>query len=148
MDKEFKTLKQNFGFVVDKILTAGKISKPYYPLRDKKPDLIEDVKFLWDTGATNTVITKEIAKKLGLFPSGQAITHGVGGEHLGNTYIISVELSNGAIFPFIKVTEGILNGFDVLIGMDIISYGDFSITNYNRQTIFSFTLPSIKENVI
>lgn len=32
---------------------------------------------------------------------------------------------------------------DLLIGMDIISLGDFAITNVNGKTIFSFRLPSV-----
>lgn len=31
---------------------------------------------------------------------------------------------------------------DLLIGMDIISLGDFAITNVNGKTTFSFRLPS------
>ena len=34
-------------------------------------------------------------------------------------------------------------GFDVLIGMDIISKGDFSISNYGGHTVFSFRSPSM-----
>ena len=33
-------------------------------------------------------------------------------------------------------------GIDILIGMDIISKGDFAISNYNGKTQFSFRLPS------
>ena len=33
-------------------------------------------------------------------------------------------------------------GIDVLIGMDIISKGDFAVSNYNGKTQFSFRLPS------
>jgi preprotein translocase subunit SecA len=40
------------------------------------------------------------------------------------------------------VTEGILSGTDVLIGMDIISKGDFSITASQQKTKFSFQIPS------
>lgn len=29
--------------------------------------------------------------------------------------------------------------------MDIITYGDFSITNYNGRTTFSFRIPSVNE---
>jgi hypothetical protein len=29
--------------------------------------------------------------------------------------------------------------------MDIISYGDFSISNYDKKTTFSFRVPSIRE---
>ena len=33
-------------------------------------------------------------------------------------------------------------GIDVLIGMDIISLGDFAISNYESKTQFSFRIPS------
>ena len=33
---------------------------------------------------------------------------------------------------------------DLLIGMDIIRFGDFSVTTNNGKTIFSFRTPSIK----
>ena len=42
----------------------------------------------------------------------------------------------------VQVSEAVLNGFDVLIGMDIITLGDFSITNVNGKTVFSFRIPS------
>ena len=32
--------------------------------------------------------------------------------------------------------------FGMLIGMDIITLGDFAITNLNGQTVMSFRLPS------
>ncbi len=40
------------------------------------------------------------------------------------------------------VTAGKLNGTDFLIGMDIITLGDFSVTNLNEKTTFSFRYPS------
>jgi len=43
------------------------------------------------------------------------------------------------------VTEGILpggDGGDILIGMDIITLGDFVITNLNGKTKVSFRIPS------
>jgi hypothetical protein len=33
---------------------------------------------------------------------------------------------------------------DILIGMDIITIGDFSITNVDKKTVFTFRFPSIK----
>mgnify|MGYP003298516742 CR=1 FL=1 len=37
------------------------------------------------------------------------------------------------------------NDGDVLIGMDVIRYGDFTISNYNGKTKMSFRIPSIQE---
>ena len=33
-------------------------------------------------------------------------------------------------------------GIDVLIGMDIISMGDFAVSNFDGKTQFSFRIPS------
>lgn len=44
----------------------------------------------------------------------------------------------------VRVTEGMHQGCDVLIGMDIISPGDFSVTNQGDKTAFLFRLPSME----
>jgi hypothetical protein len=41
-----------------------------------------------------------------------------------------------------KATESELTGMDVLIGMDIISSGDFAVTASQGKTKFSFQYPS------
>ena len=40
------------------------------------------------------------------------------------------------------VTSGKLSDTDFLIGMDIITLGDFSVTNVDNATTFSFRYPS------
>ena len=43
------------------------------------------------------------------------------------------------------MTEGVIlseKGIDCLLGMDIISLGDFSITNFEGKTWLSFRIPS------
>ena len=34
-------------------------------------------------------------------------------------------------------------GLEVILGMDVITQGDFSITNLNGNTVFSFRVPSL-----
>ena len=48
------------------------------------------------------------------------------------------------MIPFVKVVdcEDVLGGADMLIGMDIITMGDFAITNFNGKTTFSFVTPA------
>lgn len=46
------------------------------------------------------------------------------------------------VFFALNVTEGDLLGADVLIGMDVINNGDFSVTNHGGVTKFSFRMPS------
>lgn len=100
---------------------------------------------IWDTGATNTVISQNVANDLGLHPTGRTRVSGVHGPEEVNTYLVNVYLPNNVGFPGVRVTEGKLVGCDVLIGMDIIRSGDLAISNFNNRTIFSFRFPSIEE---
>ena len=104
---------------------------------------------IWDTGATNSVITKNAASKLGLRPISKAIVRGVHGEKEVNVYYVKIALNNEQITLSAKVTEcEELSADDnvcMLIGMDIISMGDFSITNYEGKTVMSFICPSQKK---
>jgi len=103
----------------------------------------QQFKAIWDTGATNCVITPAVAAACGIPVTGMTQTHGVHGTQLCNTYLVDFMLPNGVGARAITVTEGNLGpGADVLIGMDIIANGDFSITNFNGQTVFSFRIPS------
>jgi len=36
---------------------------------------------------------------------------------------------------------------EMLIGMDIISFGDFALSNGNDQTLFSFAVPPFKDKI-
>lgn len=55
-------------------------------------------------------------------------------------------MPNGISIPSVRVIEATLTGnFEMLIGMDIISHGDFSFTNVNGKSCFSFRIPSIKK---
>lgn len=100
---------------------------------------------LWDTGASGTVITKRVVDELGLKQTGLRRVNHANGSSTVPTYAINIKLPNDVEFCFIEVCEGILSGFDVLIGMDIITKGDFAITNTNGRTTFSFRCPSIEK---
>ena len=100
---------------------------------------------IWDTGATTTCITAKVASELGLIPTGTAKTSTAGGVKECNTYCIDVLLPNNILINNLTVFEVHLNDGDVLIGMDVIKFGDFSISNYNGQTKLSFRIPSVQE---
>lgn len=102
-----------------------------------------EYKAIWDTGATNTVISQEIIQSLALEPIGVTLVNTSGGIRQTYTYLIHLTLENRVQFQFIRVTEGSIYGADVLIGMDIITQGDLAITNKEKTTTFSFQVPSI-----
>lgn len=100
---------------------------------------------LWDTGATASVISTEVVKQLGLAPISQCKTYHAQGESIVNVYLVDLILPNKLRVKDVRVTEGRLNGFGLLIGMDIINLGDFALTHKNNQTVFSFQIPSTHE---
>ncbi len=98
----------------------------------------------WDTGATNTCISEEVAQRYKLRPIGKVQSKTPSGTLTSSVYLIDIILNNEVIFKNWQVTESKIGaqGIDVLIGMDIISKGDFSISNFDGKTQFSFRLPS------
>lgn len=99
---------------------------------------------IWDTGATASAITQQVIDKCGLKPVGVAEVNHAGGKEMSEVYYVNIGLPNGVAFSFVKVIKGILAGGDVLIGMDIISQGDFAVTNKDKKTVFSFRMPSVE----
>ena len=100
-------------------------------------------KAVWDTGATKTCISQNVVDQLNLVPIGKTKTSTAGGIIECNTYCVDIILPNKVAANKIVVYGVKLTDCDLLIGMDIISYGDFTISNYNGKTIFSFRTPSI-----
>lgn len=99
---------------------------------------------IWDTGATASVITQNVANKCGLKPTGMVQVHTASGSNTSNTYLVSLALPNGVGFPAVKVTEATLpRGTDLLIGMDIIGAGDFAVSNFKGKTVFTYRFPSV-----
>lgn len=100
---------------------------------------------VWDTGATNSVITETVIAQCQLKPTGIADVHTAQGSHRTPTYLVGIMLPNLVGFPSIRVSKGILpSTYDVLIGMDIIGSGDLAVTNKDGKTVFSFRMPSIE----
>ncbi len=100
---------------------------------------------LWDTGATNSVISQKIVDECGLKPIGMALVHSATESKHCEVYLISMFLPNKLVLPQVRVTKGVLTACDLLIGMDIINQGDFAVTHHNGKTTFSFRYPSMEE---
>ena len=109
---------------------------------------------IWDTGATNSAITKNVAEDLKLHPTGIVEVRHAKGKAMTNTYLVNISLPNGVMVGQIRVTEADLITNEnvspdqqpqVLIGMDIIGMGDFAVTNLDGKTTLSFRIPSGKE---
>ena len=84
---------------------------------------------IWDTGATGSVITKEVIDHLGLQPVNRVEVSTANGVRESDVYLVNILLPSNVGFQGLPVTEGDLGEADVLIGMDIICLGDFAITH-------------------
>jgi len=101
---------------------------------------------LWDTGATNTCVSNDVVNKLSLICTGKKNMQTPSGVNEANTYLVTIALPNNVVIKDIEVCNAKIEdqGIGVLIGMDIMTKGDFALSNYNGRTVFSFRMPSIK----
>ena len=102
---------------------------------------------MWDTGATTTIISSRIVRQLGLKPYQHGGISGIGGESDTNTYLVHLMIPTGDVVTNCEVMESDFEDYDVIIGMDIISLGDFCFTNPDDKSVFSFRIPA-KEKII
>lgn len=129
---------------VNRLITPCAIAEAFKPDAVPPTKSINGVKAtaLWDTGATISAISSNVVKSLNLIPFNKKEVFHAGGSNLVNMYKVNIMLPNRVGFHFATVMEAVLNGCDILIGMDIISAGDFVITNRDEKTVFSFLIPS------
>lgn len=121
------------------------VSETYNTANRPENLIIKKYTAIWDTGATHSVITKKVVMECKLWPSGMTRVSHAGGESTSNTYFVNIYLPNRVEVCGVRVTEGVLIGsVDVLVGMDIISKGDFAVTNKDKITAFSFRIPSMQ----
>lgn len=134
------TIKYNG--IANVLITDCFICKAFNPNLEtgKHPPVIK-FRGLWDTGATNSVITENVINRLGLKPTGLCKSFHVGGSEMVNTYLVNILLPNNTGVASIQVSKGVLHDADVLIGMDVITKGDFSIGNCGGKTCFTFQIP-------
>ena len=103
---------------------------------------------LWDTGATTTCISESVAQQLSLVPTGMMNIQTPSSTKSVNTYLVNVGLPNHLNVNDVQVCDTDIGkqGLEMLIGMDIITLGDFSVSNYNDKTVFTFRVPSKEKN--
>ena len=114
------------------------------PIKDISQSNFVKYKALWDTGATNCVVTPKVVRELGLIPAGVSKNRHAGGVSDVKIYYLDLRLPNNIIIRGVRVSECAdqAGRFDIIIGMDIISLGDFSITSQGGRRMVSFCMPS------
>lgn len=100
------------------------------------------VKALWDTGSTTSCISKRFASKMGIQPINTGVGLSASEKFDISYYLLNLYMSNELVIENVKVAEFPIRHHDVdfLIGMDVISKGDFSIINKNGKMKLTFEL--------
>ena len=134
-EPSFNAFTQKWDGHVDKMISDAHL---------KSGDTVIPIKALWDTGASRTCISLECVTKLNLVPIGRCTNMTASGPSEARTYLVDVLLPNKVIVPEVMVTDARIGtqGFDILIGMDLISIGDFSVSNFEGKTTLSYRIPS------
>jgi len=147
-EKNFHALTTKFSGKANSLPCKIKLSVPFNPEanKDKHPPSLMECNALWDTGATCSVITKGLAKKIGLKPTGKTEVYNPSGVEIRNTYLVNIYLPNRVVLSYVRIVEceKLKGDIDFLIGMDVIGAGDFSVTNVDNRTTLSYRIPSIK----
>jgi hypothetical protein len=101
---------------------------------------------LWDTGAMLSAITPEIAQSLKLVPFNRVKVNGINNISMADMVKVSIKLPNLVEVKNFNVTVcNLVKDIDLLIGMDIIQLGDFSISNGAGKTLFTFAMPPFED---
>jgi predicted aspartyl protease len=119
-----------------------------FPVSSAAPHQGTVVYAIWDTGASQTVITHKLMDKLNLVPIETKLVHGINSKQTVDVVAVSIKLPNNLLVSDVRVFVcDIPSPIDMLIGMDIIQQGDFHISNTGSHTLFSFVIPPLPERV-
>lgn len=132
--------------IVQAVISNCEVKVPSILQRDSN---FKKFRAIWDTGANTTVVNHNVIKELGLKPTGMTKMYSINDYYTVNTYLLDLALPMKVVFPNINVIGCEINtkDIDVVIGMDIIQAGDFSISNSAGKTLFSYCTPSHNEPV-
>jgi hypothetical protein len=102
------------------------------------------VRALWDTGSTTTIISPEISYALNLSNLGNESMETLVGFGQVSTYVVDLFLDDKIVLQKLKVVEMPCRNqyFDMIIGLDIIKLGNFSITRNKDNFSMNFDLPA------
>jgi predicted aspartyl protease len=100
------------------------------------------VRALWDTGATHCQVTPELAKKMGLKSLGRMDSNNAAGKTPTEIYELGMVIGEKIHYP--KLYFGVSQGherFDIVIGMNAIKYGRFTLNGHGDERTFRFEVP-------
>lgn len=126
-----------------RVMTPCVVAPPMFLGNEANYSTSDKVKIcsaVWDTGAMMTSVSDDVVRELGLEQYGNVkVTH-IDGSKTVPAYLIGLLLPNNILFQVICVVNTNLTGHDVLIGMDIITQGDFRLIHEDGKYLLKFGL--------
>jgi hypothetical protein len=95
-----------FPGLVPALFVAAGVGQAFDPVGGDSAPPTRGYKGIWDTGASNTVITQKIVDECGLAAIGKAKPFGASGQYETDTYFVSIVLPNGVCIPELAVSRG------------------------------------------
>lgn len=129
------TFSKEYGSRAEVIMTAC----DFYSTDGKR--LVHTDKAVWDTGSTTTILSHKLIEQLQTQSFRKGDMTGIGGDVSSDTYLVHVAPPTDDVITYIEVMAHDFEDYEAIIGMDVITYGDFKISSLGGKTKFSFRLP-------
>lgn len=96
---------------------------------------------IWDTGNSKTVISSELARRLGIDTTGESHLRGSSfGQGMATSATVNISIGEDVI-PMVEVdviSFASDEHYDVILGMDVIARGRFEVDSTNGATVLAF----------
>jgi hypothetical protein len=136
----YYSFSKNWKAYTNKLITNVSVFQNFLDGR------VVDIQAIWDTGATQSVMTNHLMENLNFIPISSKLVFGVNSKQYVDIVAASIKLPNEFVIKNKRFYVCDLPpGIDMLIGMDIIQLGDFLISNKSGKTQFSFVIPSLPD---
>lgn len=121
---------------LDKIITPVILDASDYDTSSSAEGTVENVNALWDTGATVSVLSTDMVRRLGLVPQDVVWVRSYNGTPVKtNVYRVDIVMNDEIRLDFIEAIEASLPSSDMLLGMNVIGMGDLHIVHPDYKTI-------------
>ena len=136
---KYRAFKESFGKSVDRLSCVVKAASHFVPKQNG------EFTGIWDTGAQVSAVSPLVAEKLSLSPVDSWEVYGVNGKTLLPVVLVDLKLPNNHCMDSVYAVVADIGGGDILLGMNVITQGDFLVTNKNGQTELTFVVPPLEE---
>ena len=139
-----KILKKSFNEIVEAVITECYVVMPEGIVDengDRRYCKLENA--VWDTGATNSIISRDVVDALGLKPTGRSSISSFAGIVDTDVYTIDLCFENGYRIEGVEVMCGDYIDYDMLIGIDVVNQGEIFVSTFGGKTTFYFRMPAV-----